>query len=466
MEAASEQWRGFGEAHFGGCEFGDRRLTRRAVTTADAVMRHPGGTLPAKLAGNDLLGFYRLANNPKVTHAAMLAPHARATLAEAEAVAAGGVVLLISDTTEVDYTTLSSAAGELGQVGNGGGRGLLCHNVLAFDYAGRTSLGLVNQVMHRRRKVAKGETLKQKREHPGRESRLWKRALADVPPPPPGQVWVHVCDRGADTFENVDFWEGRGEKYDIRSKSNRKVVGPDGKRHRLHELARGLPRAAGRRTVRVSDNRGQPAREATVEVGFAAVTLPAPRQRRGEHGDQPHTAWVVHVREVDPPAGAAPLEWVLLTNVPVATAADAWERADWYACRPVIEEFHKALKTGCGVEDLQFTTRHALEVAIALLSVVATRLLRLRDLSRDDRTKDRPAADVLDPVYVEVLSAVRFKRRRPLTVLEFCLALAWLGGHLNRKSDRPPGWLVLWRGWTKLQQMVAAVEADRAARCV
>jgi hypothetical protein len=172
------------------------------------------------------------------------------------------------------------------------------------------------------------------------------------------------------------------------------------------------------------------------------------------------------VREVDPPAGAAPLEWVLLTNVPVATAADAWERADWYACRPVIEEFHKALKTGCGVEDLQFTTRHALEVAIALLSVVATRLLRLRDLSRDDRTKDRPAADVLDPVYVEVLSAVRFKRRRPLTVLEFCLALAWLGGHLNRKSDRPPGWLVLWRGWTKLQQMVAAVEADRAARCV
>lgn len=464
MEAPTDrQWSEFAQQQFGGCDFGDRRLTQRAVISAAAVMRHPGGTLPAKLADNELLGFYRLANNSKVTHAKMLQCHREQTLRQMAQVQ--GVVLLISDTTEADFTGLESAR-DLGPIGNGGGRGLLCHNVLAVDYANRMVLGLVNQVTHKRRKVARHETLAQKRQHPQRESRLWKRALEDVPSAAgAGALGVNVCDRGGDTFENIDFWEGRCEKYVLRSKSNRKVIAPDGSKHRLHDYARGLPRLA-EATITVSDNNGQQGREAKVAIGFAAVTVPAPRQKRGEHSDRPRAAWVVHVREVDPPPGQTPLDWVLLSNVPVTKAQEAWERVDWYRCRPIIEEFHKAMKTGCGIEELQFTTRHALEVALALLSVVATRLLRLRDMSRCEQTKHRPAAELIDPIYVEVLSILRFKqKRRSLSVQEFCLALAWLGGHLNRRRDKPPGWLVLWRGWTKLQQMVQAVEADRNVRC-
>jgi len=457
--------RGVAEEQFGDCQFGDERLTRRAVRNAAAMLRHPGGTLPSKLSGNDLLGFYRLANNPKVTHAKMLQCHREQTLREMNEVA--GVVLLLSDTTEVDFTGLESAR-DLGPIGNGGGRGLLCHNVLAVDYARRRVLGLVNQVTHKRRTVGKGEGLKAKREHPERESRLWKRALAELPPPSspavPGQLRVHVCDRGGDAFENIEFWENRGEKYVIRSKCNRKVVAPDGTTPRLHDHARQLPRAA-EQTVRVSANHGQGGREARVAVGFGKVTLPAPRQKRGEHSDRPAQAWVVHVREVDPPAGQPALEWILLSNVAVESAAEAWERVSWYRCRPIVEELHKAMKTGCGVEALQLTTRHALEVALALLSVVATRLLRLRDLSRDEQSKACPATDVIDPIYVDVLSIMRYKQKRALTTHEFCMALARLGGHLNRKSDKPPGWLVLWRGWSRLQPMVEAVEADRAARC-
>lgn len=471
----------FGMTHFQHCDFGDARLTRRAVGSAAMILQHPGGSLPDKLRCSDLIGFYRMANNPKVTHEKMLQGHRQWVFEQMNSVVgepvAPRVLLLISDTTEADFTGLESTAG-LGSIGNGGGRGLLCHNVLAYDCENRSTLGLASQVIHKRRDVKKSETARQKREHPQRESRLWKRGLAGLPAVPAGQLRVNICDRGGDSFENIDFFETRGEKHCIRSKSNRKLAdsdaGADDVTRRLHDLARALPRVD-RRSIIVNANHGQPGRCATVAIGFSPVTIPAPRGRRGEHSDQPAEAFVIHVREIrdpqDHPAkskakGPEPLEWILLTNVPVQNAADAWERVDWYRCRPVIEEFHKAMKTGCGVELLQFTHRAALEVALALLSVVATQLLKMRDLSRDPEKKDLPATRVIDEIYAEVLSVMRFGKKQPLTAYEFSLALAYLGGHLNRRTDKPPGWLVLWRGWTKLQPMVSAVQADRRSRCV
>ena len=118
------------------------------------------------------------------------------------------------------------------------------------------------------------------------------------------------------------------------------------------------------------------------------------------------------------------------------------------------------------MESPQFTTRHALEVTVAVLSVVAVQLLRLRDLSRQPNAPTTPATEVVDADYVEVLSLWRYKEHRPdLTVRDFLWALAKLGGHLNRASDRPPGWLVLWRGWTNLQLLVDGARAVRLKRC-
>ena len=192
--------------------------------------------------------------------------------------------------------------------------------------------------------------------------------------------------------------------------------------------------------------------------------LPPPHPRRGEYRDEPLGMWVVHVREIEVPAGVEPLEWILLTNVATKNQQQAWERVAWYECRPVIEEFHKAQKTGCGMELLQFTTRKALEVSIAMLSVVAVQLLRLRDLSRQEQADQRPASQVVDQQYVEVLSLWRYKQLRPLSVREFFYALARLGGHLNRRQDRPPGWLVLWRGWMELQRLVEGAQLQRLRR--
>src|SRR6266700_3661217 len=257
----SAEMSSFGRQHFGDCELGDKRLTDRLVRSADLFLAHPGGTLPDKLNnGADLIGFYRLANNPKVTHAKLIAAHAARTRQLIERSA--GVVLIIHDTTEVDFSGLESVQG-LGQIGHGGCRGFLCHNSLAYDYDAGEVLGLAGQLIHVRRQVAKGESPKAKREHPGRESRLWKRGWEAVGPPPPGGRRVNLADRGADIFEFIEPMQWCGDQYVIRSKSNRNVELDDGRggvvKAKLHDFARSLP-ALGERSVAVSTNRGHAGR--------------------------------------------------------------------------------------------------------------------------------------------------------------------------------------------------------------
>jgi hypothetical protein len=166
---------------------------------------------------------------------------------------------------------------------------------------------------------------------------------------------------------------------------------------------------------------------------------------------------VIRAWEVAPPAGGTALEWVLLTNVPVRTLADARMRVGWYEARWVTEEYHKVLKTGLGVEQLQLTSVTRLGPAIGVLSVAAVALLSLRDAGRDVATSRRPAHTLFGQRCVAVLSRWRYREVRvELSVHEFLYALARLGGRQNRKGDGAPGWLVLWRGWTKLQAMTEA----------
>jgi hypothetical protein len=452
----------FGQEHFGGCVFGDERLTNRAVITGDAFMRHPDGTLPAKLPKTELFGFYDFANNKKVNHQKVMACHYQRTLGMMGQ--CQGTVLIIHDTTEGDFSGLDIP--DLGQIGNGFCRGILIHNVLAVNYEKREVLGLVGQVLQTRRKVNKHESVKDSREHPQRESRLWPKGVEAVGRPPEGAIWVNLMDRGGDTFESMDRQHRLGQYYAVRSRTNRTVHVKDAagrtRRRKLHDYARTLP-ALGERNIQVDANVDQVARLARVSVAAAAVELQVPHVKYGEHGREPLAAWVIYVKELDPPAGQEPLEWILLTNVPTATRAEAWERVDWYEFRPIVEEFHKAQKTGCGMELPQFTTRKALEVTIGMLSVVAVQLLRLRDFARRD--DGRPATEVIDEVYVEALGLWRWKEARmEISAKEFLFALARLGGHLGRAGDRLPGWLVLWRGWLELQRIVDGVRLGRLKR--
>lgn len=381
-----------------------------------------------------------------------------------------GVVLLLHDTTELDYSGLRSIT-DLGSIGGDLNRGLLCHNSLAFDPRQREVLGLANQLLHRRqcRRQAKGtkkqrEGVQQKRERPDRERRLWVRGAAAVGLAPAAHRWVHVADRGADPFEFLAHWEQppQPQGFVVRACSQR-VIRPGhdeaGVLADLKPYARSLLRT-GCREVKVAAKPGQPARKARVSVGYAPMLVLPPHVRRGEYEKKPLRLWVVCVREEQPPKGVEPLEWLLLTNVPVTTEADAWERVDWYGCRWVLEEYHKAQKTGCGIETLQFGSAQALEPMIALLAVIAVTLLKLRDAARRPDAKERRAEEVVDPRYVKVLSAGRLGQPKPdWSIHDFFMALARLGGHQNRKRDHRPGWVVLWKGWMALQHMVDGAES-------
>lgn len=452
----------FGQLNFGEAQLGDRRRTKALVRLADRIVKHPGGSLPDKLKSPaDLKTLYRLVRPEAVTHAAVLEPARQRT--RERMLQQDGTVLTIHDTTELDYTGKKCLTG-LGQIGNGKRRGYLCHNSLAVVAQTREVLGLANQILFRRPKVSKKETREQARRRPTRESRLWKRGAEAVGSAPAGKTWVDVCDRGADLFEYLDCKHQPGEKYVVRSLHNRSIcVEIEGKLEqcRLHEHARRLPEL-GQKVVRVPAKDNRPAREAVVRVAAGPVTISPPRQPRGEHGHEPLHLWVVCVAEVNPPAGVQPLQWILLTNVPTSTFAEACERIEWYECRWIIEEYHKGLKTGCSIEAPQFRHEDRLQPVIALLSVVAVLLLQMRDACRQPQAQERLATSFVPETHVEVLSVWRHNGPRlNWTVKEFCYALARLGGHLNRKSDGAPGWITLWRGWTKLQLMVEAVENAR-----
>jgi len=456
----------FGLENFGTAGLGDRRRTERLVKTADRIFQHPGGTLPEKLQDPaDLKGTYRLVDAEEVTHAAVLRPHQELTRRRMQE--HGGDILILHDTTELDYTGKRSLKA-LGQIGNGSHRGYLCHNSLAVAADSREVLGLVNQILYCRPKVPARETRSQRRAKADRESRLWKQGSEAVGVPPAGSRWVDICDRGADLFEYLDYKHASGGWYVVRSRHDRgkvRPVGGDGSYQPLHACARALPKL-GHKTIAVPAREGQVARTARVRVGAGAVEVSPPRNPRGEHRDEVLTLWVVYIGEEDVPAGAEPVEWILLTNVPTVLFVEACQRSEWYSCRWIIEEYHKAQKTGCGIELPQFTSEGRLEPMIALLSVTAVELLRLRTASRQPDAQVKPAREVMPETYVAVLSAWRYGEVRiDLTVHDFFYALARLGGHQNRKNDRPPGWLVLWRGWTTLQAMVAGVAVMEGKRC-
>jgi hypothetical protein len=454
---ATSASRSFGETMFGHAQLGDRRRTERLIALAEQICTHPGGSLPQKLRSpNDLKALYRLCDCDAVTHQALMAPMQSAVL---DVCTQQDDVLVIHDGTELDYSTHRSLKEQLGQVGRGLKRGYLCHNSLAVKAQGREVIGLVNQQLHRRPHVDPNETLTQRRARKNRESRLWLKGTAGLPAQ---RRFIDVADRGADTFEFLEHETKSGRRFVVRSQHARKLSAghePSKTKQPLRAFVQGLP-AIGGRVVDVPSqprrgrNPARPARYARLLISAAAALVHPPHAKYGEHGNQPLPLWVVRVWEPHPPKGAKAIEWILFTNEPVSTLADAVRVIGWYETRWVIEEFHKALKTGCGVEDLQFTATERLEPAIALLSAVATTLLNLRAASALPNAKARPATDVVDRDYVEVLSLWRHRKVQALTIHQFFFALARLGGHQNYPSSKRPGWLILWRGWTELQARV------------
>jgi hypothetical protein len=271
---------------------------------------------------------------------------------------------------------------------------------------------------------------------------------------------IVVADREADIYELFAEQAGTRHGADLLIRAERtrmRVATSDDETYDyLWTILAGEP-VLDTRDVLVTPRDDRPGRQAVLEVRATAVTLRQPRAKREL---APVRLWAVHAREPSPPAGAEPLEWMLLTTVEVKDKDDACERLEWYERRWGIEVYHRILKSGCRVEARQLENTHRLRNSLAIDMIVAWRIQYLTMLGRE-------APDVPCTVYftdaewkalATFTAGVKTPPRAPPTLNEAVGMVGALGGHLGRAGDGDPGAEVLWRGIARLTDLAAAYE--------
>jgi len=458
MDAAA-----WAESEFRGTPGLNARFQTRLVHTAMALATRPQGTMPTRFDWAELKGAYRLVHAVTVPDT-MQQVHRDRTRERVAAVRTP--VLFIHDTTHLDFSRHAAVADQLGPIGDGSAcaRGFVQHNSLAVDPAGPHLLGLIHQQTILRTPRPAGESRAAQYRRTDRESAVWTRGIAAVGRPATGQVWVHVGDRGADFFGAMATARAWGTHFLIRLGKNRSVraaaasdadeppTAGDGELagHLLDAARAVVPTTTA--TVDVASRGGRPARTATVNLGAVRLTIRPPKEDPLWRSEAPLTLTAIRIWEPVPPADVEPLEWILGTDLDDVSPAALRRYQSWYELRwRTMEEYHKAQKTGCRIEDLRFETIDRLRTAIALVSVVAVRILQLRWYR--DADPGAPAASVATPDELEAVQAAR--PGEPIaTVKQFVDRVAGLGGYLGRKCDGPPGWQSLWRGYQRLADIV------------
>jgi hypothetical protein len=455
MDAFQVDTASWAREQFGLADLGDQRCTERLILVAARMAADPAASIPGQMEGwAETKAAYRLLDADGVSFEAIATPHWQRTRA-----CGPGRFLVLGDTTELDFG-IRRQVPDLAPTGNGGGYGFHLHAALVVGAEDERIVGLAGELVHYRKPAPEGENTGQRLKR-DRESDVWGDVIDQVGPPAAGTQWVHVLDRGADNFDVYCHCRQQRSDWVVRaSMLNRKVTDAEGNATPVRDLSASSPEA-GRFTLELRARPKQPARRAQLTVRFTPVTMPVPRHKSRyvrQVAAMPVLMWLVVVAEIDAPRGVKPIDWVLYTSLPVASFAEAMRVVSYYERRWPIEEYFKALKSGCQVTERQLKTKGRLEALVGLLSVVAVRLLQLKAHARTE--PDRPAVEVVPPRYVNLLKSARgLSRATTLSAGRFYKELAVLGGFLGRKHDGDPGWITIWRGWEKLQSMMRGAEA-------
>lgn len=451
-------------AVFSETELGDIRRTRRLVKVAAGVAENPSGTLPGAFPRwAELKAAYRLLDNDKVTYQNILAPHLVSTRAACQR---PGQYLLVEDTTQLDFTR--RAVGEqMGRIGDDGGRGLFAHTTLALrvnrwntqEEPEVTVLGLLDQKCWTRQESIRCSREKKKdRLQRRRESERWGAVFDKRAKPGPSARWTYIADRESDIYEVFGRCRANSIDYIIRASQPRALADQGGSV--FQAVAKGP--VLGRFSLHLRGRPGQRARTAELELRSCSVTLRAPWRPDGKL--EAFELNVVEAREVNPPRGVAGIRWVLLTSWACEQFKQAMRVVKTYSRRWLIEEYHKALKSGTKAEDSQLRSRGGIEALLGLLAVVAVRLLHTKLLATT-KPHEALAPEELGPEALAILEATWGKPAGGWTYSTVLVAIARLGGFLARKGDGNPGWITIWRGWQKLMLMVQGFNLATAGKC-
>jgi hypothetical protein len=285
-----------------------------------------------------------------------------------------------------------------------------------------------------------------------REGMYWGQVVQQVGPPPEGCQWIHVFDRAGDNFEAMCYLVQNRCDWIIRcGQLHRNVINSQQEYVTISEVVDQAD-FLGSYELSLRSRPGVAARTAKIKVYSTKITFIPPAfispHVKASGIDQIHQSMVV-VQETQPPKGVTPIRWVLLTSQSVENLNDAWQVIEDYEQRWLIEEYHKALKSGCSIEQHALRTTDRLEPLIGLTSIIGIRLLSLKLLGRKD--KSRLAQGHVPSKWLEALSLLKSQLKvERLSVYEFFRELGKLGGFLGRTGDGDPGWQTIWRGYQRL----------------
>lgn len=438
----------------------DPRLVKRLITIARTFAKNPGESIPEACESKaKTKGVYRFFSNSKVTPDSILESPRGETV---KRVSQHEIVLSVQDTTLGDYTAHPKTKG-VGPTTDGNGLiGIFIHTALAVNTNG-IPLGILAQKIWSRTpgEIGKGKNRKHipiERKESYKWFEIMDKSLKDIPET---TMVVTVGDREADIYELFHKATTENRHLLIRAKHDRNVVDQEPKK--LYEQVKSSD-VLGKCMVKVPRNTelNLPPRTIWLMLQSRKVTL-YPPFIKGKPLDT-ITLTAILAREIAPPEGVKPIEWLLLTTLEVDNAEEAFEKVRWYTHRWKIERFHYILKSGCKIEELQLETFERLKNAIALYSFLAWWLTWITYQARE--TPDVPCtlilADFEWKLLISQVKGSKYLPKRIPTLKEAVLLIAQLGGFLARKSDGDPGVKVLWRGLRELHTMSRTLQSLRS----
>lgn len=452
----------FGREEYGKVDLGDRRLDKRLIKMANAALRRPNQGFPQMMGSDaELEATYRFFNNPRVTPKKILASHYKCTSSRCKE---QSKIWIAHDTTEFRFGGESQRKG-LGKI-KGLSAGFQGHYSMAVvPGEARDTLGLLNVELVNDTKKIGMRSVKARREASNRQSKRWEDGVERCAKLLGNKCHgIHLMDREADSYPLWAFMVERKQDFVVRVSWNRKIVCEQTNINKLFDLLdqKNEEPWVLKRSVQISaracppgDSKykkrhpKRPARKATLGIRAMPVTVKR-TVAGGEYTPESLDLQVVRVCEINPPKDQPPIEWHLITTLPIETKEQIAEIVDAYRGRWIIEEYFKALKTGCSFEKRQLESYDALTLALAMLSPVAWRLLRLKTLNRESPTI--PASKIMTRAQLEILKEIA---RDPLpdnpTVADALFAIARLGGFL--KHNKSPGWQTIGNGFHELLSM-------------
>jgi len=455
---------------FEGIDLGHKKRDWRVERVVAALAVKPDASFPEAMGSDaELEGLYRLLNNKHVSAAKLLEPHFAQTVERVKA-KSEEVVVVSHDTTGLKF------AGD-GRKGLGpmlqSERGFYAHFSLAVNPGElHEPLGVLSfiPVVRKEKETREKRTAAEIQSDPEKEYLRWNEGIGNVESQLAGAKRViHVADRESDSYEIISRLIKDDCGFVLRLKYNRNIIA-DNEGAKLYDILNQVEGTAQREVPLAfrKDHKSKgtrkvfPPREArlaTLVFAARSVTFKRPKDLPKDEYPDVLDVNVVRVWEPDPPEGEQPIEWNLVTRELVTTPEQILTVVDYYRCRWPIEEFNKALKTGCSVEARQLINVSALLNAVALLVPIAWSLLHLRTLANSP--KPPPASAVLAPTQLAVLEAHSKTQKflnsgSPPNARDALHAIAALGGHLKRNG--PPGWLTLFRGYKTLTDLVLGWE--------